>query len=183
MRNGVFLAFAVGLASLVYLFKNEGTSALESVSDFNKYDAVFMNNGAIYSVPWRWLKAIAIVESALGTAASVVEGMINPSDVDGSASSDGKSWGLMQVTLSTARALEGRGIQVSDLNDVNTSVRLAAKLLQQLIGTFGIDDRNSIIRAYNGGPHFGLATLPYYTKFLAAIATVLNSNPGNELEF
>jgi soluble lytic murein transglycosylase-like protein len=164
-----------------------GSKAMADDSNFFRYDSLFKKYGRQYSVPWRWLKAIAIVESDLGNAPSVRRGLIQPNDIEGSKSSDGKSWGIMQVTLTTARELRP-GTTVSELNNPEISVSLAAMYLSRLIKIFGINDKESVIRAYNGGPGFrntllGKTKTPvYFAKFQAALAKVLEEQPGNEME-
>lgn len=184
-RDEWLLLAALGVAAVLAFFKNSIASGVAAVSNdpsFTQFDSLFQSYGRQYRVPWRWMKAIAMNESNLGQERSVAAGISNPSDVDASVSSDGLSWGLMQVTLTTARALEGDLIQAPYLNVPDNSVRLAAKLLQQLITRFGIDDRQSVIRAYNGGPRFGATTLPYYTRFVANLGVVMAKQPGDELE-
>ncbi len=191
MRDKWLIGAAVGLFFLLVVFRKTvggAVSALTDDSSFNRFDSLFRREGTNYGVPWRWLKSIAIIESSLGSATSVAKGIINPENVQASVSYDGKSWGLMQVTLETARGLEGQLITPAYLNDPNNSVRLAAKLLKQLISRFGIGDRESVIRAYNGGPGFrktmlGQTLTPiYYAKFLSALGVVQTKQPGNEME-
>lgn len=150
--------------------------------DFNQWDPILRAYGNQYSVPWRWLKAFDVVESQLGSYKSVRQGIENPNDVDGSISDDGKSWGIAQLTLTTASALNGASVTPQELNDVNFSTELQARLVKQLIYQFGIDDKEGVARAYNGGPNYGAATLPYWVKWQAALSTVLAKNPGDELE-
>ena len=161
---------------------DSGDSPEDGGDPFNRWDGLYKKWGAYYSVPWRWMKAIDIQESQQGQAKSVAEGIAHPDDVEGSTSSDGKSWGIGQETLATASALEHHPVTPQDLNDPETSIRIQAELLAQLISTFGIDDRESVVRAYNGGPHFGAATDPYYAAFVKNIAKVLAANPGDEME-
>jgi len=76
------------------------------ISDpFTKYDNLFHTYSSMYSVPWRWLKAIAMNESNLGRAPSVAAGILNPSDVTQSVSSDGKSYGLTARNYSDSSAV------------------------------------------------------------------------------
>ena len=189
-REKMWLLSLAGAGFLVYFFGDSLSMGIDAATadpadpsdPFFQYDALFQKYSAVSGVPWRWMKAICMVESALGQDPSVLAGLADPSDVDGSKSSDGLSWGLMQVTLKTARALEGIAIEAPFLNDPDNSVRLASELLKQLIGTFGTDDRESVVRAYNGGPKFGVATVPYYAKFVTNINIVITKQPGNELE-
>lgn len=176
------------LAGVIFIMKNNAMAALEGDDEFNKYDAFYKKYGATYKVPWRWIKSIAIIESSQGNADSVAIGLEDPTNIDDSASYDGLSWGVMQTTLSTARWLEGQQITVPYLNDAENSIRLGAKYLQYLIGQFGYD-AEKVSRGYNGGPTYfkrpvaSANTLIYYGKFKMALATVLNKNPGNELEY
>lgn len=157
-----------------------GVDAVSGSDSFTQWDTLFKKYADQFGVPWRWLKAICMNESSLGQDESVQAGMRQPGSEDGW-SFDGLSRGLMQVTLKTGKALQP-GVTAADLDNPDTSVRLAAMLLKQLIDRFGIDDRESVIRAYNGGPKFGAATLPYYAKFVAHIAIVNSKQPGDELE-
>lgn len=174
---------ALGVVGVAYFFGDTldmGFQAVTSDDSFTQWDALFQKYGSQYNVPWRWMKAICMNESSLGQDSSVQAGMRNPGSDDGW-SSDGLSRGLMQMTLKTAQALMP-GVSVAQLDDPDTNVRLSGMLLAQLIGQFGMDDRESVIRAYNGGPKFGAATLPYYTKFVAHLAIVMAHQPGDELE-
>jgi len=106
-----------------------------------KYDDLFKSSAAKYGIDWKWLKAHAIVESSLGQ---------NPKVLAGTTSSDGKSWGLMQVTLATANDLRPN-TTADDLNNPEISVDLAAKLISQLRARFPNDLRKMVI-SYNQGP-------------------------------
>lgn len=181
MRLGV-AALGVGVGALLLFGGSMDQAAQAALGDanFTKWDYLFKKYGAQFGVPWRWLKAICMAESSLGQNRRVLAGLADPNDIAGSTSTDGKSWGLMQVTLPTAKGLEGRTVSVAELNNPDFSVYLAAKLVRELINRFGLADRESVIRAYNGGPKFGALTLPYWTKFLVNIQTVMLKHPGDE---
>lgn len=184
MQNKLWY-LAAGFIGVLLFFGGTLTNGAQAASGdpaFEKWDYLFKKYGAQFGVPWRWIKAVCMIESNLGQAASVKRGLATPGDIENSKSSDGKSWGLMQVTLATAKGLEKRIVSVSELNDPDFSVYLGAKLLAELIHTFGNRNRESVIRAYNGGPKFGALTLPYYTKFLANMAVIMAKQPGNEME-
>lgn len=120
---------------------------------WTRWDALFKKYGAQYGVPWTWLKAIAMNESSLGEHPSVKRGIASPGDADGSKSSDGKSWGLMQLTLPTARDYAPQA-QVKDLNDPDFSVRIAARFIQFLmrqIPTVSARYQEFVIKSYNQG--------------------------------
>lgn len=186
------LFFVLGIFIFGFLNRDTlalGVSAVTGDDSFTHFDGLFKRYGKESGVPWTWLKAICMNESSLGQAASVSIGLADPSDIEDSVSTDGKSWGLMQLTLATARSLSGNpSLQAVSLNDPNTSVRLAAKLLVELIGTFGIDDRESVIRAYNGGPGFAhttsgkLYTPVYYARFVTHLATVTSTQGVDEFD-
>lgn len=139
---------AIALAGAAF-FKNAAgageTSAAEDVdggamTDWTRFDGLFKKYGEINSVPWEWLKAIAIKESDLGRDPLVVAGKV---------SRDRKSWGLMQLTLPTAGDYKP-DVTVADLNDHETSIDLAAQHLGFLFRRYGGDPRK-VIMSYNQG--------------------------------
>lgn len=171
----------VAIVAILIFGGDSLASSDNEVTAWNKYDPLYKKYGTLYNVPWQWLKAISIVESNQGQAKSVARGLSYPSDVAGSVSSDGLSWGLMQTTVATARQFESVVTQVG-LNDPETSVRIAAKYLQWVMKNY-FKDQESVFRAYNGGPGWkkgsikSLAmTQDYYSKILKALAKV-TANP------
>ena len=117
---------------------------------FTKFDGLFQTYGSQYGVDWKWLKAICMNETMLGTVASVAAGLRDPND-EASVSDDGKSWGLMQFTLPTAQDYED--VTWQDLNDPEISIRLGAKFVHDLIGQFPApyDTERCVIMSYNQG--------------------------------
>jgi len=167
---------------------SSGSSSSGSVSEFDRWDKLIRKNSAIYGIPWRWMKAIMIIESDLGRAPSVARGLMYPTDIQGSKSSDGKSWGLMQLTLPTARQFEP-SVTEESLNDPNVSVRIAGKYMAWVRDRYWpLSNREAFIRSYNGGPGFNKTvsgqrdTPAYYAKFLKALSTVMAAQPGDEME-
>lgn len=154
---------------------------------FTKWDKIIRKFTKIHDVPWRWVKAVMWNESTFGLNPSVQWGLLNPLDMEKSKSSDSKSWGLMQMTLGTARELRP-GTTVADLNNPEISIELGVKYLAKLIKRFGISDRESVIRGYNGGPGFrntvaGQRDTPvYYSRFLDHLAKIKERQPGPEFE-
>lgn len=146
-------------AVLAFLGFKGMSAAGEAVVDkpednWNKFDSLFKLYGQMHLVDWRWLKAIAMNESSLGAARSVARGMAVPSDIEGSKSTDGKSWGLMQVTLTTARGLDPAATQ-EKLNNPEYSIKLAAKYVGELQKKFSMIDlrwQEWVIKSYNQGP-------------------------------
>lgn len=125
----------------------------EHLDSWTQFDSLFILYGNAYGVNWKILKAIALNESNLGREPSVVRGLEVPTDIEGSKSSDGKSWGLMQVTLPTARDFEPE-VTAIDLNNPDVSVSIAARLISSLFKQFSaLDPRQLewVIKSYNQG--------------------------------
>lgn len=176
------------LALFLFFAKTPLSFAVSSDDSFTVFDALFKKYGKRFSVPWRWLKATAMTESSLGQAKSVRAGILEPKNIEKSVSSDGKSWGLMQTTLPTAREIAGVIVTASWLNVPENSVRVGAEYFARMISRFGLSDRESIVRAYNGGPGFkstvqGRTLTPiYYAKWVSNLAVIMQKQPGDELE-
>lgn len=157
--NALLLGVAfVGGALLV--FKRPIEQRIEATvnstlnKNWTKFDAIFEKYGRIYGVPASWLKAIALNESRLGLEKSVARGLAAASDIEGSKSSDGLSWGLMQVTIKTARTMDPAATP-EKLNNAEYSVNLAARYLKELTLMFSrIESRYTewVIKSYNQGP-------------------------------
>lgn len=188
--------FFIALAGGLYLLFSgdagvaDALTSLDSFASddpFTQWDSLIQNESSQQEVPWRWTKAIVAVESSYGQAASVAYGISNPTDIDGSKSSDGKSWGLMQLTLPTAQQFLP-GITAVDLNNPGTNVQAGTMYLASLIDDFGTGDPESVFRGYNGGPGFANTvagqrdTPAYWAKIQAALADIMAKQPGDELE-
>lgn len=144
---------ALGVA-LFFINKKAGAVSVIDPANWTRFDYLFKRYGTLYGVPWTHLKAIAMNESSLGAAKSVAIGLSNPNNVTDSKSSDGKSWGLMQVTITTARGLDPSATEVK-LNNPDYSVRLAAQYVSQLRKMFSYSDPRFleyVIKSYNQGP-------------------------------
>lgn len=142
---------------------------------FTRFDELFKFYAKKYRIAdWRWLKATATIESDLGDAASVKRGIIAPLDVEGSKSSDGKSWGVMQTILPTARDMVS-GVNVDDLNDPETSIMIGAKYWGWLLSRYKGDVQKSV-KAYNQGPGNTDKGMPYadgyYLKWVSAFNSI-----------
>lgn len=74
---------------------------------------------------WLILKRIAFLESTLGRHPRVKRGLEVPSDVAGSVSEDGLSWGLLQFIPSTARSYDAT-VTPQKLNNAEYSIRIGA---------------------------------------------------------
>ena len=145
---GLFIIFKRDLIEKGIYFVNDKLNGYPIV-----YDSLFQKYGAKHSVDWKILKRIAVIESNLGRAKSVAHGLKNPNDVEASKSSDGKSWGIMQVTLKTAQWLDPQAT-VAKLNNPEYSIDLAAKYLKFLFDFFPqVDSRRIewVVKSYNQG--------------------------------
>ena len=137
----------------------------------DKYDSLFRKYGATYGIDPLVLKTIAANESSVGENPRVKIGIEHPDQIYNSVPTDGKSWGLMQVTLSTARQFE-KSVTEVDLNNPEVSVRLAAKYINWVMRNYG-SDLEYVVRSYNGGPAWKktkigpAATQVYWSHFLA----------------
>lgn len=143
------------LLGLAAMKKGSIKEAIEEVdTNWTRFDSMFKRAAAKYAVDAYMLKAIALNESSLGLAPSVLRGEFAPNDIEGSKSSDGKSWGLMQVTLTTARGLDALATEAK-LNSADYSVDLAARYLKSLEKYFSKADpryQEWIVKSYNQGP-------------------------------
>ncbi|MFN3453525.1 MAG: transglycosylase SLT domain-containing protein [Pseudobdellovibrio sp.] len=138
----------VVIAGVLFLMNTK--SGVKTSVDF---DVLFKKYASQYGLDWKMLKAICMNESSLGTHPSVVRGMNNPSDIEGSKSSDGKSWGIMQVTVTTARDFDSSAT-AEKLNNPEYSVRVASMFLQWVSARFKTTDPQRvewIVKSYNQG--------------------------------
>lgn len=190
MRREVWLGVALAALLIAYVYMgdtvDQAAQAATGNPAFTRWDDLMKRKATQFRVPWRWLKVIILNESSNGQARSVARGLADPSDVEGSKSSDGKSWGLFQITRATAKGLTGRDVSAVELNNPDFSAELASRLVRELIDTFGFDFEK-VMRAYNGGPKAArtssVATSPYYVKSLANLKIVMAAHPGGELDF
>jgi membrane-bound lytic murein transglycosylase MltF len=150
--NGFFLILIAAIG--VFLGKDKVEDEITAASSsFTQFDDLFKQYGFASGVDWKWLKAICMNESSLGENASVKRGLQNPSDIEGSKSQDGKSWGLMQLTLATAGDYSSSPT-VQDLNNPEFSIRVAARFISWLQKQFpSIESRyvEWVIKSYNQG--------------------------------
>lgn len=141
------------LGGILYVAGKKGNQTMMTQTTFTRFDSLFKHYAEMYGLDWLLLKAIAMNESSLGTHPSVARGLAYPSDIQGSKSDDGKSWGLMQFTLPTARDFDKSATE-SKLNDAGYSIRLAAQFVKWLYMQFdSIDPRRTewVIKSYNQG--------------------------------
>ena len=157
--NFALLAIAGIFGASLFVFKSEvGEAVSESVGsepkNWRRFDDLYKKYGNRWNIPWQWLKAIALNESDNGNYSSVALGIREPSNIEASKSQDGKSWGLMQVTLTTAKGLDSSATEAK-LNNPEYSINLSAKYLSQLSSQFSKPDLRYTewtIKSYNQGP-------------------------------
>ena len=112
------------------------------------YDDLFKKYGSIYGVDWKLLKRISWIESNLGLNPKVANGIKNPKDIIGSVSYDGLSWGLMQMTLTTARDYDKTATS-ERLNNPAYAIELATRHIKRLKTLFS--NERDIVMSYNQG--------------------------------
>lgn len=125
----------------------------ENLDSWTRFDSAFKKYAQKYNIDWKWLKAIALNESSLGKASSVERGLNFPEDVEGSKSTDGKSWGLMQVTVTTAKDFDLTATP-QKLNDPNYSIEIACKYINWVKKQFSSTDNKYmewVVKSYNQG--------------------------------
>jgi hypothetical protein len=117
--------------------------------NWTKWDALMQSYCETAQVPWRWMKGIMIIESSLGLNPRVAHGLAKPSDIAGSESEDGLSWGLLQLRPETARDFDIIA-NAEKLNDPDYSISMGSKLLRRLYrGLGGIEE--FVIKGWNEG--------------------------------
>jgi soluble lytic murein transglycosylase-like protein len=139
--------------------------------EWTLYDQLFQKSGYENQINPAWLKAICITESDLGQ---------DPRVKQGETSRDGKSWGVMQLTLPTAQDVAKAVVTPADLNNPELSIRLAAKYLHSLVLMFDGDLRK-VVMSYNQGPgntRRGKTVNEYWEKFKRNLELIEKSDPA-----
>jgi soluble lytic murein transglycosylase-like protein len=177
---GVLLSGKQAAASVVAMVKRRGIPEGEA---WTRFDKLFKEYGARYNVPWKWLKALALNESTLGTHPKVALGFREPLN-KASISEDGLSWGLMQLRVKTAQDFE-KDITYDKLNNPEIAVRVAAKFFAWIMKQFDKNDpkfTQNVVMSYNqgvAGTKKGYTgALPYWTKFQNSLVIVNERHPG-----
>jgi soluble lytic murein transglycosylase-like protein len=116
----------------------------------NAYDSLFKFYAQLYNLDWKMLKAIAYVESRIGLDKRVRRGIENPNDIENSKSFDGKSWGIMQTTITTSRDYDP-SITEAKLNNPETSIKIAAQHIAFLKKRYPQFSERDIVMSYNHG--------------------------------
>lgn len=133
------MPFLLIIIGAFVLYKGAEVTGIIEDDMIKTYDNLFKKYSEQYKIDWKMLKAICMNESELGE---------NPRVKKGQVSSDGLSWGIMQLTLTTANDFEPT--TVNSLNNPEFSIRVATKFLSSLSRQFSGDTR-SIVMAYNQG--------------------------------
>jgi len=123
------------------------------MANWTKWDGLFKFCGSQHGIDWKVLKAIAMNESSLGTNKAVAIGLADPKNVMGSVSQDGKSWGLTQMTIKTAKDYDML-VTPEKLNMPSYCVDLTARHLSRIMKAFNSTDlrfTEYYVRAYNCG--------------------------------
>ena len=133
-----------------FLILGGGATAVIVTSDeWTRFDESFKRIGAQYGVDWTWLKAFALNESDLGRNSLVASG---------ATSSDGLSWGLMQVTLKTGQSYDPDITieKLANLSPADYSIDLSAHLIADNKNQFDSSDPafiEKVVKSYNQGPY------------------------------
>lgn len=140
------------IGSVLYMVnKSQAGTTSQTPVTATTFDHLFKAEAAANGINWKMLKAIAMNESSLGKHPSVARGLAFPSDVNGSKSDDGLSWGLMQVTLATGGDFDP-SITPAKLNDPAYSVKIAARYVAWTVKQWKDDPQTEwIVKSYNQG--------------------------------
>lgn len=144
----------IGAALILVVVMNKEKIIIKGM---NGYDSLFQKYGAENGVDWQLLKKIAYIESTLGLNPRVVRGLVTPSDVKGSASYDGLSWGIMQLRPSTAQQFDPAATP-EKLNNAEYSINIGAqyvawvqRFIARKIGADNPRYLEFVVKSYNQG--------------------------------
>lgn len=146
------MPIVLGISALIgYLLFSSSVSTMSDVVKQvvpDNFDDLFKKYGSMYGVDWKFLKRISWVESNTGLNSRVAIGLKNPTDIEGSKSYDGLSWGLMQMTVTTAKDYDKNATAVK-LNNPAYAIELAARHVKMLKQLFS--NERDVAMAYNQG--------------------------------
>lgn len=118
------------------------------------YDSEFKKRAAEFNLDWKMLKAIAMIESWLGTYRGVIDTESERENASNAPdSSDKLSAGIMQVTRVTARDYYPTA-DWRDLQDPAFSIKIAAQhlaMLKRLSKTYVGRETEFMVKSYNQG--------------------------------
>jgi len=146
------MPIALAVSALIgYLLFSSSVSNMDDVIKVvapDKFDDLFKKYGSMYGVDWKMLKRISWIESNTGLNSRVARGLVNPKDIEGSKSYDGLSWGLMQMTLTTAKDYDKLATS-EKLNNPAYAIDLSARHVKMLKTLFS--NERDVIMSYNQG--------------------------------
>lgn len=148
----MWIAYIIGgIGVFVFMMSQSEASTLVKSKNLmpTKWDDLFKRYASENGFDWRLSKTISMNESSLGKNSRVAIGLNNPYDIKGSTSFDGKSWGLMQLIIPTARDFDKSADEIK-LNNAEYSIKIASKLIGSLSRQFNGKTRD-IVMAYNHG--------------------------------
>ena len=176
--GGAILAISFLLIAMFGGYKVMTTSlnriSLENKEFFTKYDDLFKLYSG--SVPWKWIKAVAIKESDNGQ---------DPLVKAGKASSDGLSYGIMQIA-----ELKGSAVEISikgnggpSLNNIpDYSIQKGAELLNYLYLKYN-GDMKKVFLAYNQGEKNTDNGKDYTNGYAESVIEILNAIKAKEKQW
>lgn len=141
------------VGGLIFFTNNKGQNVAVPQDKFFRFDVWFKKYASQFGLDWKILKAICMNESSLGMHPRVARGLLYPTDIEGSKSEDGLSWGIMQFKVSTARDYDSSATEVK-LNNPEYSIKLAAQHVAWLSLRFDNSDGRKtewMIKSYNQG--------------------------------
>lgn len=153
MKNNYLILFVIaGVGALLFLKSDSKWSS--------KYDALFIKYANKYGLDWKMLKAIAIKESTLGE---------NPRVKAGQVSTDGLTYGLMQMKFSTAKYYLKGLTEIDFRTNYDQQIHAAALFLADLKKKYGWSGKKLVISYNQGETHTKNGkdyTGDYYPKYL-----------------
>jgi soluble lytic murein transglycosylase-like protein len=133
-KNYYYIFFAIAAIGAFLFMKSDSDSS-------SKYDEWFIKYGNMYGVDWKMLKAIAVNESDLGENPRVKAGLV---------SSDGLTYGLMQMKFSTAKYYISGLVESDFRTNFEKQIQAAALFFADLKKKFNGDIHKMVI-SYNQG--------------------------------
>lgn len=133
----------------------------------DKYDVWFKKYATKYGLDWKMLKAIAIKESTLGE---------NPLVKAGKVSTDGLTYGLMQMKFTTAKFYIPTLTEADFKTNYEKQIEAAAMFLSDLKRKYNWDAKKLVISYNQGetntrnGKDYTGDYYPKYLKFYSEIA-------------
>lgn len=118
-------------------------------NNFTKWDLAMRGICVKMEIPFYLMKTIGMIESSLGLHPRVAHGLLFPADIDGSKSEDGKSWGLLQMRVTTAKDYD-KTATAEKLNNVDYALSLGGLHLRHLDGIFKHSEEFTV-KAWNQG--------------------------------